>query len=186
MTLVKIYLDGTKFFELDSIERLFIKDKLPLSKINQIYFFHIYYQSRRGYYQILSDFKYFIYKDPDGERYLYQHKNNSIAKIDDLSFSHYPTIKIFMRTTFDYFIYHISINQKDQYILSEYSLSKKKIIDIIFRHHIVDVISVDVEEYGKIIRLDMNVNYLFKKNTIYHLKNYIYKKLSSPIPFIYT
>lgn len=178
MAIIKIYLDGTKYFELDSIDRLSIKNELPLPKLNQIYSFHIFYQSQRRSYRLIDRSKYFIYRD-DKERYLYEYRKK-LLRIDDLYFSQNRTIKIFMRSTNDYFIYHISINQEeDNYILSEYNLSKKDINDKIFRHHVVDVISVDLEECGKIIHMDMIVNYLFKKNLIYHLRKYIYKKFHS-------
>jgi hypothetical protein len=182
MTIIKIYVDGTKYFELDSIEPLSIKKELPIPKLNQIYSFRIFYQSQRRHYRLLEPSRYFIYKD-DTERHLYQYRKrfysnqNKFIKIDDLSFSQNLNIKIFIRTTNDYFIYRIIINQeKNQYILTEHELSKNDINGQIFRHHIVDVISVEIEECYKIIQIEMNVNYICKKNLTYHLKKYIYKK----------
>lgn len=178
MTIIKIYLDGTKYFELDSVDPLSIKNELPLPKLNQIYSFRIFYQSQRRSYRLLEHCKYFIYRD-EKERHLYEYRKKLI-RIGDLSFSQNRTIKIFMRSTNDYFIYHISINQEeDKYILSEYNLSKKDINDKVFRYHVIDVISVELEECGKIIHMNMIVNYLFKKDLIYHLKKYIYKKFYS-------
>jgi hypothetical protein len=176
MTIVKVYVDGIKYFELDSIEPLSIKKELPLSKFNQIYSFYIYYQSQRGHYRLLENSKYFIYKDD--ERYLYEYRKKSMIKIDDLTFSHNQTIKIFMKTTNDYFIYNIFIDKNiNKYILSETNLTKNELNDKLFPYHIVNVKFIEREECGKIIQIEMDVDYIFKKNLIYRLKKYIYKKI---------
>jgi hypothetical protein len=174
MTIIKIYLDGTKYFELGSSDPIFIKKELPLPKSNQIYSFQLFYQSDKGPYRILEKSKYFIHKDEE-QRYLYQYRKKKLFYMDDLTFSQESTIKIFMNTNYDQFIYRILINQ-DYYqnILSESHLSKSELIKKLFRHYIYDIMDVELEEYGNIIHMEINVK-MTKKNLYYRWLKFLYR-----------
>jgi hypothetical protein len=186
MTIVKIYLDGTIYFEIDAIDQINIKNSLPLPKQNQIYQFYMYSRSERGHYCPLDSYKYFIYKDSDGIRYLYQFKKNRLNKIDDMVLFEYPTIKIFMRTTKNLYIYNISIinnltngsrEEIYKYLLSEFSLSKRELLYELFKKYNLEIISSEREEYNQINHIILTVIHMEEKDFIYHLKKYIYQRL---------
>lgn len=173
MTIIKIYLNGTKYFELDSIDPIPIKKELPLPKTNQIYKFSIYSRSERGHYRHIYRDEYYIYKDYDGERYLYQYRK-SLLLINDLTLSDDPTIKIFMKSVNDYYIYNILINDnKYKYILSLTDLSRKEFIDKLFHDYLVEVISIHREDCDRISYFEIDVRYIQKKNLFYRLKKII-------------
>lgn len=187
MTIVKIYLDGIKYFDIHTTDKINIKKELPLSKYNQIYQFHIFYRSMSGNYKPIDKNIYFVYKDYDDERYLYFLKDK-LNKIDDMMISQDPTIKIFMNTTKNIFIYNISmtqilndgtLKQNDKYVFSESDLSKNELLDRLFHHHHFKIISEKREEYGTIIDMDIILNMSQKKNFIYDLKRYIHHKVHS-------
>jgi hypothetical protein len=181
MTIVKIYLDDTKYFEIGSPENLSIKDELPIPKFCQIYQFHIFYKSGRGYYKLLENNIYFIYKDNENNRHLYQQKkrNNklrmdSIEKISNISFTHRETIKIFMKHSKDFYLFNISINNEySKHLLSETDLSKENLLHTLFKNYIVEVHYIEREECRNIMDIDMHMSKVYKKNIIDIFKQYI-------------
>jgi hypothetical protein len=183
MTIIKIYLDDTKYFEIGTPETLTIKDDLPIPKYCQIYQFHIFYKSGRGYYRLLENNIYFIYKDNENNRHLYQQKkrNNrirmeSLEKIENISFSNPETIKIFMKHTKDFYLFNICFNNEyDKYLLSETDLTKTHLLHRLFKNHIVDVHSFQREECWNIVNIDIHMSKVYKKNIIDIFKQYILK-----------
>jgi hypothetical protein len=182
MTILKIYLDGTKYFEIDDIEKINIKNHLPLSKQNQIYQFYIYSRSERGHYRPLDSSRYLIYKDSEGIRYLYQYKEDKLSKIEDMGLLEYPTTKIFMRTAKNLHIYNISIinhlsnrsiEEFYKYVLSEFSLSKEELLYQLFKKYNLEIISFDREEYNQIIDMLFHVTHMKKKDFIYYFRKYM-------------
>lgn len=174
MTIIKFYLNGTKYFELDSIDPIPIKKELPLPKTNQIYKFSIYSRGERGHYRHIDGDQYYIYKDYDGERYLYKY-GKRLLLVNDLTLSEDPTIKIFMKSLNDHYIYNILINDnKYKYILSSSNLSRKELNDKLFHDYVVEVISIYREDCDRISYLEMGVRYIQKKNLFYRLRKLIY------------
>lgn len=177
MVVIKIYLDDTKYFEIGDEEYINIKSELPLPKSYQIYQFRIFHKSERGYKPIDTK-TYFIYKDSDDGRHLYS-KSSKLRKISDITLSTSQTIKIFMRHTYDYYIYDITLYKdceyQTKYLLSENLLTKDEIVRKIFHGHVVDINITNKEEIKYIINMEIDINMMDKKNWIYYLKKYIHK-----------
>lgn len=182
MVIVKIFLDHSKYFEIGSPKEIDMKEELPLVRTYQLYKFHIFSKNGRGEYKPLDKNTYFIYKDSDGNRYLYlQHPSDKpgpyrIRNISEFKLYGDLPIKIFMNRTNDYYIYNVYTNVfkvrevNDDYIckfiLSKVKLSKKELLYKIFRKKQIQIMKHYLQECHQIINIDFQVD-IIPKNTIF-------------------
>lgn len=174
MVFLKIYLDGIKYFEFLDPEQLIVKNNLPILKHNQLYKFHTYYKTEKGYYDLISDNVYFVYKDSDKNKHLYEYNNKKLVSISDLQFINKYNTKIYMTQTNDYHIYNIWINQNEpMFILSSSELNRIEIFEHLFKNYFISIESEYHEDYKQIHDIQYNVRFK-KKEWKYQFKEKFY------------
>lgn len=172
MVIVKIYLHHTKFYEISDPRKIKILDHLPCMKSFTIYQLTLFWRTGRARYKPIEDLRYYVYKNDQNEKSLY-FKNK---RLDNLIFSDFSVIKIFMEEAKDTYIYNIS--EQDLYlkckITKEY-MQDKEILDRFYSGYLYCNLIYEKEINNQIIDFNVNDIKIAKKKNKF--KEYMMQKL---------